>query len=218
MKWVGEPERPAGDIYVSLKWRLCDAVSEVFDPTLLPDLLAGFDSEIADLFASFLGDIHYDASSEDMSAYRIPHGRLNANILHSLRWPPKTPGQPRRWSSFHSSAYSLRVLTPIFPDYSQTNALFHDYFCKRVLINRPDGTRKINSEIHDYHIPKHHRFSRLLFEKSSAELIVVFWGAARRWFKKEFNAEGDEKYGIVDGVVIGEKRTSVTLNLDSGSN
>ncbi|KAK5692931.1 hypothetical protein LTR97_010407 [Elasticomyces elasticus] len=204
MKWVGEPERPAGGIYVSSKWRLCDAVSEVFDPTLLPDSLAGFDSEIVDLFASFLSDFHCNASSEDMSAYRIPHGRLNGNILHSLHSPPETPGQPRRWSSFHFGACSVRILTAIFPD-PKTDALFHDYFCKRVLMIRPDGTRKTNSGIHEYHIPKYHRFSRPVFEQSSAELIVVWGRPARRWFKKEFNVEGDEKYGIVDGVVIGEK-------------
>ncbi|KAK5676688.1 hypothetical protein LTS10_010989 [Elasticomyces elasticus] len=151
-----------------------------------------------------------------MSAYQIPHGSLNANILLFLHWPPKTPGQPRRWSSFNFSAYSLCILAAIFPG-SQTNALFHDYFCKRVLINRPDGTRKTNSEIYDHHMPKHHRFSRLLFEKSSAELIVVWGGPARRRFKKEFDVEGDEKYGIVDGVVIGEKSASVTLDLGSGS-
>ncbi|KAK4915890.1 hypothetical protein LTR49_016036 [Elasticomyces elasticus] len=156
------------------------------------------------MFACFVRDIHYEESSEDMSAYQIPHESLNANILHFLHWPPETPGQPRRWSLFGFSAYSLRMLAASFPD-SQTNALFHDYFCKHVLVNRPDGTRKTNSEIYDYHIPKHHRFSRLLFEKSSAELIVVWGGPARRWFKKEFNVEGDEKYGIVHGVVIGEK-------------
>ncbi|KAK5724879.1 hypothetical protein LTR17_013462 [Elasticomyces elasticus] len=215
MRWKPS-ERRTGSVYVSLEWRLCDAVSEVFDPTLLPDLLAGFDSEIVDLFASFLSDIHYDNSSEDMSAYQIPYGRLNADILHFLHWPLETPGQPRRWSSSSFSAHTLRVSTAIFPNF-QTNALFHDYFCKRVLVNRPDGTRKTNSEIYDYHIPKHQRFSRLLFEKSSAELIVVWGGPARRWFKKEFNVEDGEKYGSVDGVVIGEKPASVTLNLDSGS-
>ncbi|KAK5678064.1 hypothetical protein LTS10_009233 [Elasticomyces elasticus] len=161
-------------------------MSDTFDPDFFDQVLtqANADHDFVELFTSFLLDISTANGSEDLSTYQIPHGRLDSRIAHFLHWPPETVGQLRSWSSFNFDSYTLRILTAIFPS-ARTNALFHDYYFKRVLINNSDGSRKTNHQIYkgDDKIELLDRFSKTLFKESDAYVIVVRGGKPPESFK-----------------------------------
>ncbi|KAK5732543.1 hypothetical protein LTR17_010482 [Elasticomyces elasticus] len=163
-------------------------MSDTFDPEFLDRVLtkANADHDVVELFMQFLLDVS-PASSEELSTYQIPHGRLDSRIAHFLHWPPETEGRHRSWSLFDFNSYTLRILIAIFPS-AKATALFHDYYFKRVLINSTDGSRKTNDQLYgrDDKIELMERLSKSLVEESDADAIVVWDGRPRQSFKQEF--------------------------------
>jgi hypothetical protein len=130
----------------------------------------------------------------NIADYQIPHSELQSTIFHILHWPPKPPpgsANPVPTSApakFRFNSYSLRVVTSLFPNAYEKH-LFHDYFYRQVEIRGPDGKRLTNEQLYgrDKLLQLHEDVMADLIEYSTSQVLVVWGGPARRWFKKRFH-------------------------------
>lgn len=174
---------------------------------------AGFDETVRVHMVQFLETVLRSDESEGshFPNYQIPFGSLDRSVFHLLHWPP-TYNSSKPWSSFDfDDSYSLRLVLNAFPG-CREEAFFHDMFCVRSDFKRLDGSRKTNDEIYrsEQLLRQHQSFTSTLLEASAAEVIIVWGGAARKWFEETYDCEIVEndlldKYRIEDGIMVGEK-------------
>lgn len=108
-------------------------------------------------------------------------------MFHLGHWEPLKK-QPS-WSPISHDNLTMRVLHSLFPEFD--SHFFTDIWKKRELFADDQGLRRTDEDLYASNPlrPIHHNFTKKLLSSSTADVIIVWGGAAKIEFQQEWGKD-----------------------------